>query len=195
MKNVLILLFLIFSQNNFSQNNHINRLYEVTFGGKPQTVKLIEYKNGTVEGFLQTELIEERLNKKDKEIIKKTTFNDDQTKKMLTDLKNAGFETLKKCEEDPECEKLGFLDGNHTTFKILTSEINREISFSEIHPQSQTKGNLEEIELRKQAQLLATIIDKEINLEKQFSSIIKSLKKGTYCYWDGAILKVCIKHK
>lgn len=194
MKKALIILFLILYQNILYQNSNIKRSYEVTFCGKPQTIKLIEYKNGIVKGFLLTNLTKEKENKKDRKIIKKISFSDTQVKRMLTDLSDAGIETLKKCDEDIECEGLGFLDGDYLKFNILANGTNKHIVFSEIYPESQINGKLEEIELRKKAQLLVTIIDKEINLKEQFSNLIKSLKKGRYCYWIG-ISQVCMKHK
>ncbi|WP_152560988.1 hypothetical protein [Flavobacterium sp. ASV13] len=194
MKKIFILLFLILYQNNFSQNSDIDRLYEISFCGKPQTIQFIEYSNGTAEGCLRTELSEEIPYRKDREIIKEISLDNTLAKKIIVELKNAGIETLKKCNEDADCEALGFLDGDYLSINIQIKNINKHIEFSEIYPESQTNGKIEEIELRRKVQSLATIIDKEIDLEKQFSDLIKSLKRGKYCYWSG-ISKICIKHK
>ncbi|WP_278021792.1 hypothetical protein [Flavobacterium ginsengisoli] len=192
MKKISILLFLIFQQT-FSQNLDIRRSYEISFCGKPQTIKLIEYQNGFVEGFLETKLTRKVLRKR-KEIINKTSFDNVLVKKLMLDLKNAGIETLKKCNEDLDCHSIGFLDGDSLSFNIQIDSINKQAYFSEIYPESQTKEQIEKTELRRKVQILITIIDKEINLEKQFSDLIKGLKEGTYCYWTG-ISKVCIIHE
>jgi hypothetical protein len=194
MKKSFVLFCLIIIQNIFSQNTSSKRFYEISFCGKPQTVKLVEYPNGTVEGFLKIELTEEKANGKESEIIKKIKFNDTLTRKLLADLKSGGIETLKQCNEDVECKKQGFLDGDAISIKIISNEVIKDFYFSEIYPESQNNGKLEEIELRRKVQILATIIDKEINLEKQFSETIKNLKSGTYCYWSG-ITQICRKHK
>jgi hypothetical protein len=193
-KNLLFLFLLIFNQTIFSQNNTLKRFYEISFCGKPQTLKLIEYQNGKVEGYLKTELTEEKSNGEEVEIIKKINFNDTLTQKLLTNLKTEGIETLRRCEEDVECVNQGFLDGSYLSIEILSEKKNKNFGFSEIYPESQTNGELEKIELRRKVQILATIIDNEINLEKQFSETIKSLKTGKYCYWKG-ITQICIKHK
>nr|WP_315185920.1 hypothetical protein [uncultured Flavobacterium sp.] len=194
MKNLFLLLFFILVQNIYSQNIILKQSYEVSFCGRPQTVKLIEYQNGKVEGFLKTELTKEKSIGKEKQIFKKLSISDTLAKKIIESLKNAGIESLKECNEDIECKEQGFLDGDIIAFKIQTNENIKIFNFSEIYPESQTNGKLEAIKARRKAQILATIIDKEIDLKKQFSSLIKSLRSGTYCYWSG-ITKVCIKHK
>lgn len=194
MKNLFLLLFFILVQNIYSQNIILKQSYEVSFCGRPQTVKLIEYQNGKVEGFLKTELTKEKSIGKEKQIFKKLSISDTLAKKIIESLKNAGIESLKECNEDIECKEQGFLDGDIIAFKIQTNENIKIFNFSEIYPESQTNGKLEAIKVRRKAQILATIIDKEIDLKKQFSSLIKSIRSGTYCYWSG-ITKVCIKHK
>lgn len=194
MKNLFLLLFFILVQNIYSQNIILKQSYEVSFCGRPQTVKLIEYQNGKVEGFLKTELTKEKSIGKEKQIFKKLSISDTLAKKIIESLKNAGIESLKECNEDIECKEQGFLDGDIIAFKIQTNENIKIFNFSEIYPESQTNGKLEAIKARRKAQILAIIIDKEIDLKKQFSSLIKSLRSGTYCYWSG-ITKVCIKHK
>lgn len=189
-----LLFFLIITQNIISQNTVSKRFYEVSFCGTPQTIKLIEYQNGRVEGFLKTELTEEKSNGEETKIIKEISFSDALTKKIMIDLKSEGIETLKRCNEDVECMKQGFLDGDYLAIKILTNETIKDFEFSEIYPESRTNGKFEEIELRRKVQILATIIDNEINLKKQFSETMKSLKTGRYCYWSG-ITQICIKHK
>ena len=194
MKKLFFLLFFILAQNIFSQNTILKQSYEVSFCGGPQTVKLIEYQNGKVEGFLKTELTKHKTIGKEKQIFKKLSISDTLTKKIIESLKNAGIESLKECNEDIECKEQGFLDGDILAFKIQTNDTIKIFNFSEIYPESETNGKLEAFKLRRKAQILATIIDKEINLKKQFSLLIKSLKSGTYCYWSGTT-KVCIKHK
>lgn len=194
MKKALIVLFLIFSLSIFSQNNSIKRFYEVSFCGKPQIVQLTEYEDGTVEGLLKTELIKEESSGKEIKINRKIIFSDSITKKILTDLENAGIETLIKCEEEEECNSLGFLDGDFIAINtVINGKIN-SFTYSSILPESESNLEFKEIGLRRKVQILATIIDKEINLKKQFSETFKNLKKGTYCYWSG-ITKVCSKHK
>ena len=194
MKKALIVLFLIFSLSIFSQNNSIKRFYEVSFCGKPQIVQLTEYEDGTVEGLLKTELIKEESSGKETKINRKISFSDSITKKVLTDLENAGIETLIKCEEEEECNSLGFLDGDFIAINTLINGKINSFTYSSILPESESDLEFKEIGLRRKVQILATIIDKEINLKKQFSETFKNLKTGTYCYWSG-ITKVCSKHK
>lgn len=194
MKKTLIVLFLILSLSIFSQNNSIKRFYEISFCGKPQIVKLKEYQDGTVKGILKTELIKEKSNGKETKINRKIIFNDSITKKLLTDLEKAGIETLKKCEEDEECNSHGFLDGTHLEINTIIDGKNSSFTYSSIIPESDVKFDFKETGLRRKVQILVTIIDKEINLKKQLSETIKSLKTGTYCYWSG-ITKICTKRK
>jgi hypothetical protein len=194
MKKALIVLFLIFSLSIFCQNNSIKRFYEVSFCGKPQIVQLTEYEDGTVEGLLKTELIKEESSGKETKINREISFSDSITKKILTDLENAGIETLIKCEEEEECNSLGFLDGDFIAINTLINGKINSFTYSSILPESESNLEFREIGLRRKVQILATIIDKEINLKKQFSETFKNLKTGTYCYWSG-ITKVCSKHK
>ena len=194
MKKALIVLFLIFSLSIFSQNNSIKRFYEVSFCGKPQIVQLTEYDDGTLEGILKTELIKEKSNGKETKINRKISFSNSITKKLLTDLEKAGIASLKKCEEDEECNSHGFLDGDYLEINtVINGKINN-FTYSEVFPESESNLDFKETGLRRKVQILATIIDKEINLKKQFSDTFKSLKTGIYCYWSG-INKVCTKHK
>nr|WP_315247642.1 hypothetical protein [uncultured Flavobacterium sp.] len=193
-KSLLFLFLLIFNQPIFSQNSTIKRFYEISFCGEPQTLKLIEYQNGKVEGYLKTELTEEKSNGEKLEIIKKINFNDTLTRKLLTNLKTEEIETLRRCEEDVECNNQVYLDGSYLSIKILSDEKDKKFEFWGIYPESQTNGKIEKIELRRKVQIMATIIDNEINLKKQFSETIKSLKTGKYCYWKG-IAHTCIEYK
>ena len=112
----------------------------------------------------------------------------------MTDLEKAGIASLKKCEEDEECNSHGFLDGDYLEINtVINGKINN-FTYSEVFPESESNLDFKETGLRRKVQILATIIDKEINLKKQFSDTFKSLKTGTYCYWSG-INKVCTKHK
>ncbi|UUF16885.1 MULTISPECIES: hypothetical protein [Flavobacterium] len=193
MKKIFLLFLVLLCQNNFSQNTDIERLYKISVCGRPQTITFIEYKNGIVEGFLETTL-SRKLFIKEKEIVKKKSFDTALVKKIMTDLKNAGIETLKKCDDDEDCASIGFLDSAHLYFTIQIDTVSKEFGFDAIYPASQTNGKLEKIELRRKAQFLVTIIDKEINLEKQFSDLIDSLQSGTYCYFSRNSI-ICIKHQ
>ena len=112
----------------------------------------------------------------------------------MTNLKTEGIETLRRCEEDVECNNQVYLDGSYLSIKILSDEKDKKFEFWGIYPESQTNGKIEKIELRRKVQIMATIIDNEINLKKQFSETIKSLKTGKYCYWKG-IAHTCIEYK
>ena len=72
MKKLFLFLFFILAQNIFSQNTILKQSYEVSFCGGPQTVKLIEYQNGKVEGFLKTELTKHKTIGKEKQIDRKS---------------------------------------------------------------------------------------------------------------------------
>ena len=180
----------------FSQENE-KRVYEISVINQPQTIELIEYENGQYSGNVITEITKGKsrtgwLNRtwrniwniKDKEIVDKSSIDQAVVKELMTELKENGIETIKKCNDDAECNKHMFLDGGTVGFKIKTSETEREYGFEEIYPLNE--NNKEKIDLRFKAQNLITILYKHVDLKQRFSELFKRLPRGYYNWYQAS---------
>ena len=195
MKNIYIIVLSLTFITVLSQNKTvIKRSYEISICGKPQKIILTESTNGDFEGNIETELTKKGKFGKSKRILDKKSIKKETVEKLMFKLKENGIETLINCDEDEECKKIGFLDGDYVGFNISDGDINKKKSFQEIYPESQSK-ELEKVELRRKAQVLLTIIDSDLNLKKLFFDLIKSFKNGMYCYWSGTTESCINKRK
>ncbi|HSQ46412.1 MAG TPA: hypothetical protein VLM44_05770 [Lutibacter sp.] len=192
----ILFLFLINSSLTFSQENE-KRVYEISVINQPQTIELIEYENGEYAGHVITEIRKGKwrtgwLNRswrnlwkiESKDIIDKSPVNEKAVKKLMSELKENGIETIKKCSDDEECNKHMYLDGGSVEFKIKTSETERAYGFEEIFPLNEK--NKEKIELRFKAQNLITILYKHIDLKQNFSDLFKRLPRGYYNWYQAS---------
>ncbi|WP_299016205.1 hypothetical protein [uncultured Polaribacter sp.] len=198
MKKVLYILFFLFINISllFAQENK-KRTYEISVISQPQKVELIEYENGKYVGNVITVITQGKWktgwlirtwrdiwNIEDEEIVDKNQIDKKVVKNLMNELKKNEIETIKKCSKDQECNKYGFLDGGEVSFKIESTQIEREYGFVEIYPLKE--NNKEKIELRIKAQNLITIVYKHINLEQKFSELFKRLPRGYYNWYQAS---------
>jgi hypothetical protein len=192
----ILILFLISISLTFSQENE-KRVYEISVINQPQTIQLIEYENGQYSGNVITEITKGKwrtgwLNRvwrniwniKDKEIVDNNPIDQTVVKELMTELKENGIETIKKCSDDEDCKKHMFLDSGTVGFKIKTPETEREYEFEEIYPLKE--NNKEKIDLRFKAQNLITILYKHIDLKQRFSDLFKRLPRGYYNWYQAS---------
>ena len=190
----ILFLFLISASLTFSQENE-KRVYEISVINQPQTIELIESENGQYSGNVISEITKGKgrtgwlnwtwrniWNIKDKEIVDKSSIDQTVVKELMTELKENGIETIKKCSDDQECNKHMFLDSGTVGFKIKTSETVREYGFEEIYPLNE--NNEEKIDLRFKAQNLITILYKHVDLKQRFSELFKRLPRGYYNWYQ-----------
>ena len=179
---------------SFSQKNE-KRLYKISVINQPQTIELIEYKNGNYSGNVITEITKGKwkrdwlnrawrniCNIKDKEIVEKSSIDQAVVKELMTELEENGIEKIKKCSDDEKCDKVRFLDGKIVRFNIRTNGIDREYVFQEIYPLNEK--NKDPIELRLKVQNLISIIYKHIDLKQNLSNFFKHLPKGYYHWYQ-----------
>ncbi len=180
----LFLLFLVVSLN--AQNIKIS--YKISFCGKPQTLTLIEYNDGTVSGFLETDFSKQAQMRKGTSIpIKiKTEITEAQTKRLFDDLNDLGIESLVNCNTDKECKSVTFLDGNDLIIDLLLEdETEKRFDYMNIYPLSDINTVEEETELRKKVQSIVTTIDQILHLKEMFHNVSRDLETGYYyCYLD-----------
>lgn len=196
-KTIYILFFSLINISLLFAQENKKRTYEISVINQPQKVELIEYENGKYDGNVITEITKGKwrtnwLNRtwknlwniKDKDIIDKNPIDQAVVKELMTELKENGIETIKKCSDDEECNKHMFLDSGTVGFKIKTSETEREYGFDEIYPLKE--NNKEKIELRFKAQKLITIVYKHIDLKQKFSELFKRLPRGYYNWYQAS---------
>jgi hypothetical protein len=195
MQKLFLFLFFI-SFTSFSQI----RYYKINYGDLPQSIELIENDNGKFKGSINTELDKGnwditwlnrtwrkvwKIQAKKKSII--DPIDEELVKNLMYQLEKDGIETIKNCEDDIDCNNIGFLDGSSTSFKIKTKKNERKYYFSEIYPI--LKDNRETNEIRKQAQNIITTLDRFISQKESFSKAIKQLPRGKYYYFSG--ISIC----
>ncbi|MCB0463012.1 MAG: hypothetical protein KDC81_09955 [Flavobacteriaceae bacterium] len=196
-KTIYILFFLLVNISLLFAQENKKRTYEISVINQPQKVELIEYENGKYAGNVITEITKGKwrtgwLNRtwrniwniKDKEIVDKNPIDEKVVKELMTELKENEIETIKKCSEDVECSKYGFLDSGGVFFKIKSTNIEREYGFEEIYPLKE--NNKEKNELRFKAQNLITIVYKHIDLKQKFSELFKRLPRGYYNWYQAS---------
>lgn len=181
----LFLLFFIFSVN--AQNN-IKTNYQISFCGKPQTLNLIQYKDGTVSGFLETDFSKQTdMRSGVADLIKiRTDITDAQTKRLISDLNDLGIKTLVDCNADRECKSVNFSDGSFLgIYLMLEDGSEKKMDYANLYPSSDPNSNIEDTELRKKVQTIVTTIDNVINLNDMFHNVSRDLEAGYYyCYLD-----------
>ena len=205
-KHFILFLFLINISLTFGQETK-KRVYEISVINQPQTVELIEYKNGDYAGNVITEITKGKWrvgwinrtwkniwNIETKDIIDKNPIDRTVVKKLMAELKESGIETIEKCCDDEECNKHMYLDSGTIGFKVKTADTVREYGFEEIYPLNEK--NKEKIELRFKAQNLITILYKYIDLKQNFSDLFKRLPRGYYNWYQASgHLIVTLKNK
>lgn len=180
----LFLFFLVVFLN--AQN--IKTSYKISFCGKPQKLTLIQYNDGTVLGFLETDFFKQTQMRKGTSIpIKiKTEITNAQTKRLFADLNDLGIESLVNCNTDKECKSVNFLDGNDLIIDLLLEDgTEKRFDYMNIYPLSDINTTQEETELRKKVQNIVTTIDQVLHLNEMFHNVSRDLEGGFYyCYLD-----------
>ncbi len=181
----IVLLILVFLFTTVSSQK---RTYEISFCGRDQKVILTEKNNKKFSGIIQAKFQKQKSNR---EIIKTKKINNDIAKVIVNNLKIKGILELKNRDDKIDCGDF-YLDGDILNFIIIENKIILNKGFDEVYPENETK-TIETNECRRKAQILATIIDKHLNLKQIHSKQFKKLGSGT-CYWTG-ISQICIKKK
>lgn len=186
------ILFILILLSNFliaqKISSSIMKYYEFNFCNSPQTLILIKKKNNKCFGYIQTVLKKKR--KRDyREIIKKSKIFSKQVEKIISVLEEKEIDSVNSTYDD---DSVVYLDGDSFTIKILRDSRIQSFSFEEIYPESKKK--IETTPLRRKIQSWLSLVDCELALQEQFSSVRKALNKGTYCY-DSGIDTVCFNKK
>jgi hypothetical protein len=193
----IIFLFLIetfaFGQTNYEHNlteldsilhKEIYRVDVAEF----QKLELIKLNNGKFEGSLihsvwKTNRKEEQIS----EISQKIKIPEKMAEKLMTELKNSGYEKLKDCSEIKDC--IVGLDGTTIIFNFLQNGINKRASYWELKSDYYYKINSVEVPNEVlDARKMLEIINNEIDLEKQFENFTSRLPIGKYIF-NGIIME------
>lgn len=180
MKSLKILLLLI----TFIQINSQTRSFEFTFCGREQKVKLFQKNETKYRGIIKTTFYKKKSNR---EITKITRIKKETVKKIITQISTLDIYNLNDKSDKIDCGDF-YLDGDHFSVKISEEKLIFEKTFDEIYPESETKI-IEKNDCRRNAQILATIIDNELKLKDIFNKSFKQLGYNT-CYWAG-VSEVC----
>lgn len=153
-----------------------------------QKLELIKFINGKFEGSLTHSVW--KTNKKEEqksEISQKIEIPEKMVEKLMTELKNSGYEKLKDCSEIKDC--IVGLDGTTIIFNFLQNGINQSASYWELKSDYFYKTNSVEIPNEvMDARKALEIINNEIDLEKQFQNFINRLPIGKYMF-NGVIIE------
>ena len=112
----------------------------------------------------------------------------------MIELRSNGIEKLKRCEEDQQCKKHNFLDGDNLVFEITSNEKKLKADFQEVFPETFKKAKIETTSLRRQAQILITVADKIIDIQNEFKKSQRKMK-APYCYDCSGIAMCCFQKK
>jgi hypothetical protein len=153
-----------------------------------QKIELIKLSNGKFEGCLTHSIW--KTNKKEEllsEISQKIKIPEKMVEKLMTELKNSGYEKLKDCSQINNC--IVGLDGTTIVFNFLQNGINQSASYWELESDYYYKINSfgvpnEVLDARK----MLEIINNEIDLEKQFENFTSRLPIGKYIF-NGTIME------
>jgi len=193
MKKILFIILLL-SLKSYSQVVE----YQVSMIGTPQKIFLQKDTNQNYKGYILTEFYKPEKRflgitlRKYKDVEIKTNLDEIIVKKTIEDLNKSGIENIEKCETDADCDSTSFLDGDYLSFKIKNGNSTENYEFSEVYPENLERSNIEKNKVRRKAQIFITIIDKNLDLKKQFRQASKEIKRP-YCYNCGGISSCCIK--
>ncbi|MDN3494249.1 hypothetical protein [Winogradskyella bathintestinalis] len=213
MKKILFLiLVIIISSNCFSQkldSLQFKKYYKISLAGKPQKIELIQFKDYSYKGYIITELDYSNrkirftknktlssikdflfkatniLRKKEveKEVIDTSYIELGLAKKLFLKLRNNNIEKIKNCKVENNCKM--FLDSDYTSFKIKNDNDYKSFGFQELYPSENGKYLEAAPQNRIEAQRILTILNNELDFEKQFYDTIERLPEGSYSYHSG----------
>jgi hypothetical protein len=169
-----------FGLTKFDSIEH-NRIYRVQIENY-QVIELVDFKNGTFSGTLNN--LVWKINRKEirkDSILQKITIPSSIVKKLISELKDNGFENLKDCNEVENC--ISGLDGTTTFFNTIKSQKINSAAYWELESDyyyKQDKIDLptEVIKARK----LISLINNEFDLKRQFQNFLDRLPNGRYSY-------------
>ena len=179
---------LIFFLLIFIQTNSQVKTYEFSFCGRSQKINFYEEKNGKITGYIESTFFK---NKSKRTIIKTKKIPEETIKSIISEINNFGIYSLKDSDGKVDCGDY-YLDADYFSIKITDGKNIFRKTYAEVYPESETKF-IEKNDCRRNAQIIATIVDKELNLKSVFNEQFKRLGYGT-CYWTG-IFQVCLSKK
>lgn len=177
----IITLILILSYINI---NSQTRVFEFSFCGRQQKVKLYKKGESKYNGSIETEFHKKKSNRK---IIKRKKIDREIVKEIISQINKMGIYSFTDRDDKINCGDY-YLDGDYFSIKISEENFKFEKAYDEIYPESETKI-IEKNDCRRNAQILATVIDKELKLKEVFNKQFKKLGYNS-CYWTG-ISEVC----
>lgn len=195
-KIIIIILFLfdtnlLSAQNDNKIKNDTNefnslihqRIYQLNIG-KHQALKLLEFKNGEFEGSLINSAF--KMDRKNNLELMTVKINVPvKTVKILMDeLKEKQFENIPDCKEIKNC-----IDGTSSSFNTIHFTSITDAKFHKYYYWKTESDYNNKALSRETAQVreLLSIINNEINLEKEFQNFVSRLPIGKYTY-DGIII-------
>lgn len=161
------------------------KTYEFSFCGREQIVKIYENGNHSFSGVIESIF----QNKNGRKIIRRDRIDENVVRKIIEELQDKKIQDLKDKSDKIDCGDF-YLDGDYFSISILDekNKTNLKKSYSEIYPESEHKM-IEKNNCRRDAQILATLIDAKLHLKDIYFQHFKKLRMGT-CYWNG-ISKIC----
>lgn len=180
MKIHTLIFFLLF----FIQTKSQTKTYKFSFCGRDQKVILYEKNNGKASGLIESSFFKRKNNRN---IVKSKKISQETAKRIIDEINNFGIYNMEDGDDKIDCGDF-YLDGDYFSIKITDGKRNFRKTYDEIYPESESK-NIEKNICRRKAQIIATIIDNELNLKSLHSAQFKKLGSGT-CYWTG-ISQVC----
>lgn len=198
LRKISLVILLTLSLTLIYAQKSITREYKISMIGSPQIIYLIEQENNEYNGYTTSDFYRPRKKflfltlRKYKEIQIKTDLSDEIVKTTMQELRSKGIEYLKKCEDDEQCKKQGFLDADNLVFEITDNGKQLKADFQAVYPENTQKTNIEVIPLRRLAQILITSADKIIGIKNEFSKALKKIKPP-YCYHCSGISTCCIE--
>lgn len=182
MKRIVFILFISISNLLYPQKitSNIIKYYEFQFCNSPQTLVLVKKKNNNCFGYIKILLKKQRKNKECRKISRTLEISSIQASKIIYELEKNNIDSLSQNYDD---DLVSYLDGDFLTIKILKNNKVEAFSFDELYPESKKK--IETTPLRAKIQNWLTIIDNNINLKEQLSTVKNKLSKGKYFYYSG----------
>jgi hypothetical protein len=189
MKNIALFLLVFFAYCNlvYSQdienvilepvkfkNSKHNKIYQIELMDSPQSVELIELKNGKYLGNIILKLSSREYGIYTDKIL----INDEIVKLLMQKSEQIGIETITNCYQNKDC--IDYLDGSDVFFRIQTNEIDSKYSFSELYPNQISEAKAPKN--RKQAQEIINILHNYLDFKKSYIEMKSKLPPGRYSY-------------
>jgi len=192
--NLIVIVLLSF---NFATAQYINpsiKKYRIITGTDQLGELILEENNNSYKGFISYTFYQGKVASsrsfvgrllhqsgsaaKKETVIVKSELADSLSRALMLKLENAGVERLLPCNEDPQCAKLNFLDGDFTVFNLTINGQSKLLEYAAIgYPMAKYP---EKIELRQKVQNLVQICIEDVNYMRHFKDARSKLKRGWY---------------